>query len=73
MQRAVVEGQGYDFESLTSRAASPEVSTLLDNYTQQAISAQIFGMPSYVFDGELFWGQDRLDFLERAMAKAAAA
>ncbi len=32
----------------------------------------IFGTPTYVLNDELFWGQDRLDFLERALAKAAA-
>ena len=37
-------------------------------YTQQAIGAGVFGAPSYVIDGEIFWGQDRLDFVERALA-----
>jgi 2-hydroxychromene-2-carboxylate isomerase len=36
--------------------------------TQRAIDAGVFGAPSYVLDGEIFWGQDRLDFLERALA-----
>lgn len=31
--------------------------------TQQAIDAGVFGAPSYVIDGEIFWGQDRLDFV----------
>jgi 2-hydroxychromene-2-carboxylate isomerase len=35
--------------------------------TQQAIDAGVFGAPSYVVDGEIFWGQDRLDFLERRL------
>ncbi|UUZ66649.1 2-hydroxychromene-2-carboxylate isomerase [Polaromonas sp. P2-4] len=35
--------------------------------TQQAIAAGVFGAPSYVIDGELFWGQDRLDFVERKL------
>ena len=70
VQRAVVTAAGQDYDALAARADSPEVATLLDNYTAQAISQQIFGMPSYVFDGELFWGQDRLDFLERALAEA---
>ena len=39
----------------------------LDAYTQQALEASVFGAPSYVLDGEIFWGQDRLDFLERAL------
>ena len=29
----------------------------------------VFGAPSYVIDGEIFWGQDRLDFVERALAR----
>ena len=70
VQRTVVAGVGEDYEALTRRADTPEVSTLLGNYTAQAISQQIFGMPSYVFAGELFWGQDRFDFLERAVADA---
>ena len=35
--------------------------------TQQAIDAGVFGAPSYVIDGEIFWGQDRLDFVERKL------
>jgi 2-hydroxychromene-2-carboxylate isomerase len=38
--------------------------------TQQAIDAGVFGAPSYVIDGEIFWGQDRLDFVERRLALA---
>jgi len=39
--------------------------------TQQAFDAGVFGAPSYVVDGEIFWGQDRLDFLERRLARTA--
>jgi acetyl-CoA carboxylase beta subunit len=35
--------------------------------TQRAVDAGVFGAPSYVVEGELFWGQDRLDFLERRL------
>ena len=37
--------------------------------TQQAIDAGVFGAPSYVIDGEIFWGQDRLDFVERRLGR----
>ena len=37
--------------------------------SQQAIDAGVFGAPSYVIDGELFWGQDRLDFVARRLAR----
>ena len=35
--------------------------------TEQAIRAGVFGAPSYLVEGELFWGQDRLDFVERRL------
>lgn len=35
--------------------------------TRQAIDGGIFGAPSYVIDGEIYWGQDRLDFVERRL------
>ena len=38
--------------------------------TQAAIDAGVFGAPSYVVEGEIFWGQDRLDFLERRLQQA---
>ncbi len=38
-----------------------------------AIEAGVFGAPSYVIDGEIFWGQDRLDFVEHRLARAAGA
>lgn len=50
-------------------AASDEAKPLYDQYTQEAIDQNVFGVPWYVFNGEPFWGQDRLDFLDRALAK----
>lgn len=35
---------------------------------QRALDAGVFGAPSYVIDGEIFWGQDRLDFVQRRLA-----
>ncbi|MFM9845545.1 MAG: 2-hydroxychromene-2-carboxylate isomerase [Hyphomicrobiaceae bacterium] len=46
-----------------------ELNALHDTYTAEAISRGVFGAPSYVLEsGEIFWGQDRLDFLDRALA-----
>lgn len=52
-----------------AESQSPEVQARFEANTQQAIDAGVFGAPSYVVDGELFWGQDRLDFLERRLAR----
>jgi 2-hydroxychromene-2-carboxylate isomerase len=45
----------------------PDVQARYDSNTQAAISAGVFGAPSYVLDGEIFWGQDRLEFLQRKL------
>ena len=47
---------------------SQAVHERYESYTQMAIDAGVFGAPSYVLDNEIFWGQDRLDFVERALA-----
>jgi 2-hydroxychromene-2-carboxylate isomerase len=44
-----------------------DVQALYELQTQSAIDAGVFGAPSYVIDGELFWGQDRLDFVARRL------
>jgi 2-hydroxychromene-2-carboxylate isomerase len=53
-------------------AHSQAVHERYDAHTQRAIDAGVFGAPSYVIDGELFWGQDRLDFVERKLGRTAA-
>ncbi|MFZ2736888.1 MAG: 2-hydroxychromene-2-carboxylate isomerase [Burkholderiaceae bacterium] len=50
-------------EQLDSQAARERYEA----NTQAAIAAGVFGAPSYCVDGEIFWGQDRLDFLERKL------
>lgn len=44
-----------------------DVQARYDEQTQAAIDLGLFGSPSYVIDGELFWGQDRLDFVARKL------
>jgi 2-hydroxychromene-2-carboxylate isomerase len=46
---------------------TPEVQTRYDSYTQSAINTQVFGAPTFMVDGEMFWGQDRLDFVADAL------
>jgi len=50
-------------------AHSQAVHERYEQDTQQAIDAGVFGAPSYVIDGEIFWGQDRLEFVERRLAR----
>jgi carboxymethylenebutenolidase len=45
------------------------VQARIDAHTERAIALGVFGAPSYVIDGEIFWGQDRLEFVERRLAR----
>ena len=50
-------------------AMSQAVHERYEQDSQRAIEAGVFGAPSYVIDGEIFWGQDRLDFVQRRLAR----
>ncbi len=52
---------------LLAYAQSATVQDQYDVNTRAAIEAGVFGAPSYCVAGEIFWGQDRLDFLERKL------
>jgi 2-hydroxychromene-2-carboxylate isomerase len=66
---SIASGEGLDPALLAAGAASPDTASRYDALTQEAIERQIFGAPTYVYRDEPFWGQDRLDFLDRALAK----
>ena len=48
---------------------APAAQQAYDANTERAIALGVFGAPTYAVDGELFWGQDRLDFLQRRLAR----
>jgi len=64
---AIVSEQGLPAQRLTE-AGSEATRARFDANTQRAIDAGVFGAPTYALNGELFWGQDRLDFLARRLA-----
>jgi 2-hydroxychromene-2-carboxylate isomerase len=66
--RRIVAGAGFDGDALLDDAQFGRFDDEYRSNTEQAIAAGAFGSPSYVYRGELFWGQDRLDFLDRALA-----
>jgi 2-hydroxychromene-2-carboxylate isomerase len=66
---AIASEQGLDARSLAQAAASAGIGERYDALTQEAIDRQVFGAPTYIYRDEPFWGQDRRDFLDRALAK----
>lgn len=59
----LADGHGHDGRALVRAALQPQVEARYLENTRRAIEAQVFGSPTFIVDGERFWGQDRLDFL----------
>jgi 2-hydroxychromene-2-carboxylate isomerase len=59
----VARGVGIELEP---RIDSTEVKERLKAQTADAEARGVFGVPAFFVDGELFWGHDRLDYVERA-------
>ena len=67
--RTLAASSGLDAAMLEERAGAPDTRMHFDTLTQEAIDRGVFGVPTYVYRGEMFWGPDRLDFLGRALAQ----
>jgi 2-hydroxychromene-2-carboxylate isomerase len=65
---AVCREQGLEPDRLLAGAKSEGTQKRYAELTDEAIALQVFGAPTYAYRQELFWGQDRLDFLDRALA-----
>jgi 2-hydroxychromene-2-carboxylate isomerase len=63
---AIVAEQGLDAAAIDAQAEAARAG--YDANTDEAIAVQLFGMPWYLVDDVPFWGQDRLEFVERALA-----
>ncbi len=63
----IANDSGLDGAALLAAADNDAMRKKLMDTTAQAHELDVFGSPTYSIDGELFWGQDRLDFLERAI------
>lgn len=67
---AEVIGEGAD--EILAQTATPAIKEALFAATQRAIDAGVFGAPTWIVDGrELFWGQDRIPLVERALLRDA--
>ena len=60
---SIADGIGLDGKALIEAAMTDAVGAQYEEDTKMAIDKGIFGAPSYLIEGELFWGQDRVDFV----------
>jgi 2-hydroxychromene-2-carboxylate isomerase len=64
---AVLQGAGFVPAALLALAGDQEVKDRLKSETQQAVARGVFGAPTMFVGDEMFWGQDRLDFVREAL------
>ena len=60
----ICKKMNINFIDLKKQAESQDIKHIYDLNSQEAIDKGVFGAPSFILNNELFWGQDRLDFLE---------
>jgi 2-hydroxychromene-2-carboxylate isomerase len=72
VRRAIADENGFDGAALVARESSDEVQAIYRRNSEEAESTGVFGAPTFVLEGERFWGQDRLDFVDRALAALRA-
>lgn len=70
---ALAEAAGFDGRALLAAAESDAMRRRYEAGFAEAVEAGVFGAPSYVLDGEVFWGQDRVELLDAALASGRPA
>jgi 2-hydroxychromene-2-carboxylate isomerase len=68
---AIADSCGLDGAALLAAAKGDAAAAVFERNTDDAIANQVFGSPTWICKGELFWGQDRLDFLARLVEGGA--
>jgi 2-hydroxychromene-2-carboxylate isomerase len=63
----IAEASGHDGAALLAKSQEEAAADSYREISEAAVARGVFGSPSYVYEGEVFWGQDRLEFLDRAL------
>ena len=59
-----------DVESIKNIYFDSKVASILESNTSNAFKNDIFGVPTFLYNGQVFWGQDRIFFLEKEIKKS---
>ena len=68
----LADKSGLPGRQLVERSGTEDITAAYEQNRQDALAADVFGSPVYVLDGEVFWGQDRLELLVDALKSARA-
>jgi 2-hydroxychromene-2-carboxylate isomerase len=66
---ALITGIGLNADQVMTLGTDPKWAERRLSDTQAALDRNVFGAPCYVIGDDIFWGQDRLQFVERRLAK----
>ncbi len=66
---AVLRRAGFDVDAFQSLISDPAVKEQLKQNTDEAVARGVFGAPTFFVGEQMFWGQDRLDFVAEALAR----
>jgi 2-hydroxychromene-2-carboxylate isomerase len=69
---ALARAVGLDPVPLLAAAGTPDIRAMYEANTVEAIARSVFGSPTYFVDGDMFYGQDRLEMVERALSRPYA-
>ena len=64
---AVADENGFDGAALHALEQAPATLAQYQEFNEEALRLGVFGAPTFVLAGERFWGQDRLDFVDRKL------
>jgi 2-hydroxychromene-2-carboxylate isomerase len=68
----LIDEAGFDSKAILATADEPAIRETYESNRLDAIAIGAFGSPCYVLEGEVFWGQDRLELLEDALRSGRA-
>jgi 2-hydroxychromene-2-carboxylate isomerase len=63
----VLSRAGFDAPAMAALAGDPAVKEQLKLTTQEAVQRGVFGAPTFFVGAQMFWGQDRIDFVREAL------
>ena len=67
--KEILISENFDSDELLKIANTKKVIDTYEQNTEQAIALSVFGSPTYFVDGDMFYGQDNLELVERALQK----
>jgi 2-hydroxychromene-2-carboxylate isomerase len=65
----LIRGIGQDADKVMTLGADPKWAAMREADTRAALARNVFGAPTYVIGDDIFWGQDRLEFVQRRLAR----